>query len=463
MATILIVDDEKNILKMVAQGLKLEGYQTMTASSGEEALRICASQPVDLVLLDIILPTGLNGVETLKQLKQMRPDLNIVMMSAQKEIEIAVQTIKLGAKHYIPKTASIDDIVLTIEPLLELSHLTRENEILRNQIGTREGMVGESVVIQRLRSQIRQVASSNLGVLITGENGTGKELVANTVHQQSQRNHKPFITQNCAALPDELIESELFGHERGAFTGAATQRRGKFELADDGTLFLDEIGDMSLKAQAKVLRVLESGELQHLGGTRTLRVDVRVVAATNKDLEKEIENGNFREDLYYRLNVVPIVVPPLRERLDDLPLLVGHFVEQFHRENARLPKVIDSSAVRVMQSYSWRGNVRELKNIVERLLIMVEQDIISADDVMEVLPVPRDSSPTISTALSMEPSSQAGKSLQKMVDEAEADLIMKALEANNWNVKKTSEQLQIERSNFYKKLTKYNLKRPEVS
>ncbi|MDE0041270.1 MAG: sigma-54 dependent transcriptional regulator, partial [Candidatus Poribacteria bacterium] len=357
-----------------------------------------------------------------------------------------------------PKTVS--EILLAVNPFLELSRLSRENEVLKSQIGVKDEMIGKGGAIQQLRTQIGQVASSDLSVLITGENGTGKQLVADAIHQQSQRNRKPFISLNCAALPEELIESELFGHERGAFTGAAHQRRGKFELADGGTLFLDEIGDMSLKAQAKVLRVLEYGEIQRLGGSQTLHVDVRVIAATNKALEREIEDGAFRQDLYYRLNVVPIIVAPLRNRLDDLPSLVQHFVERFHRDNARSPKTIAPSAIRVMQSYDWPGNIRELKNIVERLLIMVPREIILSEDIAAVLPVA--SEVVISTdvtPVSLEP--QSNNSLQKMVDEAEKSFVLQAIDANRRNVKQTAEQLKIERSNFYKKLTKYNIKRPD--
>lgn len=458
--TILIVDDEKNALASVSRGLKLEGYTALTASSGEKAVEVCAAEAVDLVLLDIIMPGGMNGIETLKKLKQTQPDLNVVMMSAQQDIETAVKAMELGARNYLVKPKSVSEILQTVNPFLELSRLSRENEVLKSQIGVRDEMIGKGGAIQQLRTQIRQVASSDLSVLITGENGTGKQLVADAIHQQSQRNRKPFISLNCAALPEELIESELFGHERGAFTGAAHQRRGKFELADGGTLFLDEIGDMSLKAQAKVLRVLEYGEIQRLGGSQTLHVDVRVIAATNKSLEKEIEDAAFRQDLYYRLNVVPIIVAPLRNRLDDLPLLIHHFVERFHRDNARSPKTIDPSAIRVMQSYDWPGNIRELKNIVERLLIMVPRDVVTSDDVSAVLPVTREVVTEIdATSISLQP--QSNSSLQKMVDEAEKSLVLQALEANRWNVKQTAEQLNIERSNFYKKLSKYNIKRPD--
>ena len=434
--TILIVDDEKNALSSVSRGLKLEGYTALTASSGEEAVEVCAAEAVDLVLLDIIMPGGMNGIETLKKLRQTQPDLNVVMMSAQQDIETAVKAMELGARNYLVKPKSVSEILQTVNPFLELSRLSRENEVLKSQIGVKDEMIGKGGAIQQLRTQIGQVASSDLSVLITGENGTGKQLVADAIHQQSQRNRRPFISLNCAALPDELIESELFGHERGAFTGAAHQRRGKFELADGGTLFLDEIGDMSLKAQAKVLRVLEYGEIQRLGGSQTLHVDVRVIAATNKSLDKEIEDGTFRQDLYYRLNVVPIIVAPLRNRLDDLPLLVQHFVERFHRDNARSPKTIAPSAIRVMESYDWPGNIRELKNIVERLLIMAPHEVIVSDDVTAILSVTPEAVTEIdATSISLQP--QSSNSLQKMVDEAEKNFVLRALEVNRWNVKQT--------------------------
>lgn len=470
MATILIVDDEQNISRTVSQGLKLRGYQTLTASSGEEALELCTTESIDLVLLDILMP-GIGGIETLRRLMQIRPELDVVMISGQTEIDTALKTIELGARRYLTKTAGIDEIVHTIKPYLELSRLSRENAALKDQIGTRDEMIGESVLIKHLRSQIRQVASSNLGVLITGENGTGKQLVANAIHEQSNRNGKPLFYLNCASLPEDLIESELFGHERGAFTSAATQRLGKFELSDGSTLFLDEIGDMSLKAQSKVLHVLEYGEFERVGGSDTLVVDVRLVAATNKNLEREIETGSFREDLYYRLNVVPISVPPLRKRLDDIPLLVKYFAEQFHQDSAQPPKVIAHDAVQAMQAYNWPGNVRELKNIVDRLLIMVNREVILGDDVMDVLPLRRDSvipasdtSPVASLTQELQSTPfQPGKALQELVDEAEARFILIALEANSWNIKQTAAQLKIERSNFYKKLTKYNIKRPNES
>ena len=372
MSTILIVDDEKNILKMLSQGLGIRGYETLTAASGEEALQICASENIDLVLLDIMMENGMDGIQTLVKMLEQIPDLSVIMMSAQRDTETAAKTMELGAKRYITKPISMDKILSNVEPFLELSRLAQENRILKSQIAEDE-MVGESTAVSKLRTEIHQVAGSELGVLISGENGTGKQLVANAIHKYSQRADNPFIPVNCAALPDELVESELFGHERGAFTGADTLRQGRFEIADGGTLFLDEIGDMSLTAQAKVLRALEYGEVERLGSQRIRRVDVRIIAATNKDLSKAIELGEFRIDLYYRLKIVPIKVPSLRERLEDIPLLVKYFAERLQLNMASAPKVIDPEAYPIFQSYSWPGNIRELKNIVERLLIMVNR------------------------------------------------------------------------------------------
>ena len=469
METILIVDDEKNTLKMLSQGLKMRGYQALTAASGEQALQQCAKSEVNLVLLDIRMENGMDGVETLVKLRELYPTLNVVMMSAQQDIEIAVKTMELGAKRYITKPISIDKILSNVQPFLEISRLSQENEILKSQITITDEMVGESAAISYLRSQIKRVAGSKLGVLISGENGTGKQLVANAIHQQSRRAGKTFIPLNCAALPDELIESELFGHERGAFTGADSQRKGRFELAHGGTLFLDEIGDMSLKAQAKVLRVIETGEVERLGGNQIRTVDVRIIAATNKRLPEEIENRRFRRDLFYRLNVVPIQVPPLRERMEDIPLLVKYFAERLQLDMGSTPKVIDPAAYVVFQSYHWPGNIRELKNIVERLLIMVNRDVVMAPDVAEALSLTPQPSPLYpATAPSLEspmgvPLYKPGMALSQMVDDAEAQCILAALEENKWNIRRTSEVLEVERSNLYKKMNKYGISRPNIS
>ncbi|MDE0637640.1 MAG: sigma-54 dependent transcriptional regulator [Candidatus Poribacteria bacterium] len=457
MNTILIVDDEKNILKMLSQGLSIKGYKTLTAASGEEALQLCMSEDIDLVLLDIMMENGIDGLETLTKLLEQHPHLNVVMMSAQQDIEIAVKTMALGAKQYVTKPVSLDKILSNIEPFLELSRLAKENEILKSQIVVDDEMVGESEAVFKLRSEIRQVAASDLGVLISGENGTGKQLVANAIHRQSKRADNPFIPLNCAALPEELVESELFGHERGAFTGADSMRQGRFELADGGTLFLDEIGDMSLKAQAKVLRVLEYGEVERLGSQQIRNVDVRIIAATNKNLPLEIERGQFRTDLYYRLKIVPIEVPPLRERNEDIPILAKYFAERLQMNMASTPKVFASEAYPVFQSYRWPGNIRELKNIVERLLIMVNREIILPTDVADVLPIEKDEIQILDTTAAY----QSNTPLSTMVDSVEAKCILAALKENDWNIRRTAEVLEVERSNLYKKMNKYSIARPE--
>ena len=472
METILIVDDEKNILKMLSQGLKMRGYQALTAASGEEALKQAMKTDVDLVLLDIRMENGMDGVQTLVKLRERYPELNVVMMSAQQDIEIAVKTMELGAKRYITKPIGIDKLLSNVQPFLEISRLSQENEILKSQITPSDEMVGESAAISHLRSQIDRVAGSKLGVLISGENGTGKQLVANAIHQKSSRAAKTFIPLNCAALPDELIESELFGHERGAFTGADSRRQGRFELADGGTLFLDEIGDMSLKAQAKVLRVIETGEVERLGGNQIRIVDVRIIAATNKNLSEEIENGQFRRDLFYRLNVVPIKVPPLRERTEDIPLLVQYFAERLQLNMGSTPKAIDPGAYTVFQSYNWPGNIRELKNIVERLLIMVNRDVVMAPDVAEALSlIPQLSTSSQLSDDALDPGAlqslpsvalyKPGVALSQMMDTAEAQCILAALEEFNWNIRRTAEALEVERSNLYKKMNKYGISRPD--
>ena len=486
METILIVDDERNTLRMLSQGLQLRGYNALTAASGETALVQCAKTNVDLVLLDIRMENGMDGVQTLVKLRQQHPALNVVMMSAQRDIETAVKTMELGAKRYITKPISIDKILASVEPFLEISRLSQENEVLKSKIGPEDEMVGESPAMLNLRSQIRRVATSELTVLITGENGSGKQLVAEAIHAQSARAKKPFIPLNCAAMPDELVENELFGHERGAYTGADERRQGRFELANGGTLFLDEIADMSLRAQAKVLRVLESGEVERLGGHQIRKVDVRILAATNKDLPTEIENERFRLDLFYRLNVIPIVVPPLRERLEDIPLLVKYFAARLRLNmGTSAAKVLDPEVYAVLRAYEWPGNIRELKNIVERLMIMVNRSIVLPADVEEVLALTPQSQSVFSSwrkandedsrvispnnvsqrlannkkAVYAEPY-QPNTPLSTMVDAAEAACIQQALDEHDWNIRKTAEGLGVERSNLYKKMKKYNIERP---
>lgn len=457
MSKILIVDDELNILTSLARGLKLEGYYALTASNGKDALEIIAKEDVGLVLLDIVMPK-MDGIETLMKIKELNPELTVIMMSAQEEIEVAVKSMELGAKKYLVKPAKLDEIIETINPFLSKENtfvsVAKSGQSGRSPYRQRkhgdvvDAIIGKSPEIQQVRTQIQLVASSDERVLIFGENGTGKELVARAIHRNSHRKSQPLIEVNCAAIPEELVESELFGHERGAFTGATERRIGKFEQADKGTLFLDEIGDMSLRTQAKVLRVLETGRFERVGGNRTIKVDVRVIAASNKNLQEGMAHGNFREDLFYRLNVIPIYVPPLRERKNDISLLVKYFANEFQKDSIIPTKTIDRSAIDVMQEYSWPGNVRELKNVVVRLLVMTTRDLIVAEDVARILGLTQ----TISSNRADDE-----KSLKAMVEKAEAKFIMDALQANDWNVSQTARKLKIERSNLYKKFRKYGI------
>ncbi|GFO55994.1 sigma-54-dependent Fis family transcriptional regulator [Geomonas sp. Red276] len=451
--TILIVDDEEGIRSSLAGILEDEGYRTVCAADGAEALTICGRELPSLVLLDIWMPK-MDGIETLKKLKEQHPSLNVIMMSGHGTIETAVKSTKLGAYDFIEKPLSLEKVVVTIENALAMTRLKEENASLRGMVTQGHEMIGASAAMVRLREQIRMVAPSNASVLITGENGTGKELVARSVHFHSQRKDKPFIEINCAAIPEELIESELFGHERGAFTGAVAQKKGKFDLADGGTLFLDEIGDMSLKTQAKVLRILQEKKFERVGGTRTMEVDVRIVAATNKLLEEEIKQGSFREDLFYRLNVVPFKVPPLRERRDDIPLLTNYFLEAFCRREGRELKRLVPEAMAAMQRYDWPGNVRELKNIVERLVIMTPGGTVTFNHLPDYL---------CTEVRSNEPG--GGKldsvlelsSLREAREEFEREFIIQKLEENDWNVSRTAEAIELERSNLHRKIKSYGI------
>jgi two-component system, NtrC family, nitrogen regulation response regulator NtrX len=451
--TILIVDDEEGIRTSVAGILEDEGYRTVCAADGIEALALCGRELPGLVLLDIWMP-GIDGIETLKRLKEQHPSLNVIMMSGHGTIETAVRSTKLGAYDFIEKPLSLEKVVVTVENALAMTRLKEENASLRGMVLQSHEMIGGSAAMVQLREQIRMVAPTNASVLITGENGTGKELVARSVHFHSQRREKPFIEINCAAIPEELIESELFGHERGAFTGAVAQKKGKFDLADGGTLFLDEIGDMSLKTQAKVLRILQEKKFERVGGTRTLEVDVRIVAATNKLLEEEIRNGAFREDLYYRLNVVPFTVPPLRERRDDIALLTNYFLEAFCRREGRELKRIVPEALEAMQRYEWPGNVRELKNIVERLVIMTPGGTITLNHLPDYLSadagVREAGGGKLDSVLEL-------SSLREAREEFEREFIIQKLEENDWNVSRTAEAIELERSNLHRKIKSYGI------
>ncbi len=377
--SVLIVDDEAGVRSALGGVLRDEGYGVEAVDSGEACLDRVTRTPFDVIILDIWLP-GMDGLATLARLRQRRVDAPVVMISGHGNIESAVRAIKMGAFDFVEKPLSLDKTVLVVGNAVRQRRLEAENRALRATVDRRLTMVGESYVMAQLREQVAMAAPTNGRVLIFGENGTGKELVARSIHQLSRRRGGPFIEVNCAAIPEELIESELFGHVKGAFTGAVADRRGKFEASDGGTLFLDEIADMSLKTQAKVLRALQEQVVEPLGGTGSMKVDVRILAATNKDLPGEIRGGRFREDLYFRLNVIPIFVPPLRDRDSDIPLLASHFMEELAREYGRRPKRLDPGAAAGLRSYQWPGNVRELRNMVERLMIMVPGETITMAD-----------------------------------------------------------------------------------
>jgi two-component system nitrogen regulation response regulator NtrX len=462
--SILIVDDEIAILNSLSPILEDEGYQVTVSKSGAEALKTLISEPPDLMLLDIWMPE-MDGLETLKRAREQMPKLLIVMMSGHGSIETAVKAIKLGAYDYIEKPLSLENVTLRIRHALDQRRLEEENQNLRIKVERRFELVGTSPAMQRLRQLIATAGPTNGRVLISGENGTGKELVARAIHAASPRRDRLFVAVNCAAIPENLIESELLGHERGAFTGATVQKRGQFEQADGGTLFLDEIGDMSLNTQAKVLRVLQEQQFTRVGGTKLIKVDVRVIAASNKDLAQEIGKGNFRDDLFYRLNVLPIEVPPLRERPEDIPLLVRHFLQAHAEEQGLKPKDITPDALELLKQYEWHGNIRELRNLIERLMIMVPASVIDASHAalfMQVRPsaVPAGGQPATSTG-----SALAGKhydSLRDARNAFEREYIGRKLREHNGNVSRTADDLQIERSHLHRKIKLLNIElRPE--
>jgi two-component system, NtrC family, nitrogen regulation response regulator NtrX len=448
---ILIVDDEPAIQKALRDVLEDEGYHVSVAGSGPEALRTVADEVPDLVFLDIWMPR-MDGLETLAELKRLRPEATVVVISGHGTIETAIKATRLGAWDFIEKPLSLEKTLVTVTRALEHGRLERENAALRAQLEQRTEIIGNSAVLRALREQIATAAPTSGRVLIHGENGSGKELVARAIHALSARAEQPFVEVNCAAIPEELIESELFGHERGAFTGAQARRRGKFEVADGGTLFLDEIGDMSLKTQAKVLRALEEQAFERVGGRETLKVDVRVIAASNRDVISLIAQGGFREDLFYRLNVIPIEVPPLRARREDVPALVEHFIRVFCAENGKRLKTVAPAALTYFLSYDWPGNVRELRNMVERLVIMVPGEMIGAEDVPP--PVrPKTDSPSTAAG--------DGKPLKEARDGFERAYILAELRAQDWNMTRTAERLGIERSHLYRKIRAYGITPPK--
>ncbi len=448
-ALVLVVDDEKNIQVTLSRALTMAGWAVETASGGREALEKIAALPVDVVVMDVRMP-DLDGLAVLEKARETRPELPVVIMSGHGSIETVRSAFKLGAFDYLEKPITEKDkLLVAVKNALAMQTLRAENAALRREAGRLE-MVGSGPAMQRLFEIIGRAGPSEGRVLITGENGSGKELVARALHEHSRRREAPFVKLNCAAVPAELIESELFGHERGAFTGAVAARRGKFELADGGTLFLDEVGDMPPAMQAKVLRVLQEGEFERVGGQQTLRCDVRVVAATNKDIAAEVEAGRFREDLYYRLNVVPVHTPALREHKEDLPELCARFLAEFCERNGRRPMQLAREALLTLQAHDWPGNVRELRNQVERLVILCDGPEISAADVARVLPGAR--KPRTDRL-------RPGAGFHELVEDAEREILLSALDQNQGNVSDTARALGLERSHLYKKMRALGVKR----
>ncbi len=462
-ATILVVDDEKNIRRTLRMVLEGSGFNTLEAASAEECLETLASQEVDLLILDVRLPK-MSGIEALKKIRG-EPEtrrLPVLMVSGHASVAEAVQAVQLGATDFFEKPLDRDRILVTVRNALQTWQLQREVEQLRADVEHRYEMTGESAVIRSLFAKLEKVAPTNGRVLISGESGTGKELIARAIHKLSPRADEPFVKVNCAAIPAELIESELFGYERGAFTGAQGRKKGMFELANGGTLFLDEIGDMSASAQAKVLRALQSGEISRVGGEKAIAVDVRVLAATNKDLELEVRDGRFREDLYFRLNVVPIVSPPLRERRSDIHLLVKGFLREFAAESGLREKPIDEEVIEALAERPWPGNVRELRNVAERMAIL-SGDRITLGDLPEegvLSEVRRESSAPSDLPATLDESGER-LTLREYRSRAEKDYILTTLDEVGWNISRAATILGVERTNLHKKMRSYGIRREE--
>jgi two-component system nitrogen regulation response regulator NtrX len=465
---ILVIDDEGAIRDSLRMILEYEDYQFVGAATGQEGIATVQRERPDLVLLDIKMP-GMDGLEVLRKLHALDETLPIVMISGHGTTATAVEAIRSGALDFLDKPLSSERVIVTLQNALRQSELRSENRELKLAMESKYEIVGQSPALRRVLEAVQRAAPTNATVMLLGESGVGKELVARTVHRNSPRAGQRFVQVNCAAIPEELIESELFGHEKGSFTGATEKQIGKFEQADRGTIFLDEVGDMSPKTQAKVLRVLQEQEVERLGSARTIKVDVRVIAATNKDLEEAIARGEFREDLFFRLNVIPIVVPPLRERREDIPQLVHHFAKLMGEEHNLKPKKFDPAAMEALQRYRWRGNIRELRNTVERVLIMSPADVVRFDDLpgeirsgesraaspaAEVRPSPAPASAPAASSSNTPPSG----TLREFKDAAERAYLVQKLRENNWNISKTAEVIDTPRSNLYKKLEQYGIK-----
>ena len=450
MPTVLIVDDERNIRATLARGLRLSGYRTEEAGNGLEALKVLDDGGIDLVVLDVQMPE-MGGLELLSAMRERRLSVPTIVLTAHGSIERAVHAVKLGAYDFIEKPPSIERILLAAGNALDRDRLLKENRRLAEESGLGDEILGTAEATSALRTTLARVAASEATVLLLGENGTGKELAARAIHAGSSRSSKPLIIVNCAAIPDALFESELFGHVRGAFTGATEAHRGKFQQADGGTLFLDEIGETPQQAQPKLLRALESGDVETVGGRGPERVDVRLIAATNRDLAAAVAAGSFRPDLYYRLAVVPLRLPSLRERAVDIPTLAAHFLDAACRKNRVKPKVLSPDAIARLAAYAWPGNVRELRNAMERVAILVPDDVVGAAHLAFLDPAARD-----------DLRAQDGESseLASMMERHERALILAALERNRWKMTRTAEVLGLERSHLYKKLKALGIERP---
>jgi two-component system nitrogen regulation response regulator NtrX len=448
---ILVVDDEAAIRDSLKMTLEYEGYEFLSAATGQEGLALIERESPDLVLLDVKMP-GMDGLEVLDRIRAINDALPVVVVSGHGTISTAVEATKKGAFDFIEKPFASDRVLVSLRNALDQRRLRDENRSLKKAVEVRHQMIGDSLALKQVTAAIARAAPTNATVLIQGESGVGKELVARTIHRNSLRSRERFVQVNCAAIPEELIESELFGHEKGSFTGATEKQVGKFEQADRGTIFLDEVGDMSAKTQAKVLRVLQEGEVERLGSARTIKVDVRVIAATNKNLEEEIEKGHFREDLYFRLAVIPIFVPPLRERPADIPQLVRYYIEQLSRDNNTRPKRITQAALDALQRYRWKGNIRELRNTVERLIIMTAGDTIDAVDLPDLL-----RSPAVAAKPGGDSEPARAGTLREFKDVSERAYLVAKLRENGWNISKTAEVIDTPRSNLYKKLEQYQI------
>jgi len=446
---ILIVDDEKNIRTSLGRFFDLHGHQVATVENGADALEYVRKNSFDCIVLDLKLP-DMDGIQVLDKIREVDLFVPIILLTAHGSTSRAVEAIKKGAFDFFEKPTDEEKLLIAVRNAYQLSRLSREKSDSFRELDRKYELVGDSPLMMSLREQIERVAAKNTRVLISGESGTGKELVAYGIHRKSNRRDKPFVKVNCAAIPHELFESELFGHEKGAFTGAIQQRIGKFEQADGGTLFLDEIGEIPLSLQPKILRALQENEIQRVGGQKEIHVDVRTLAATNRKLEEEVRKNNFREDLYYRLNVFPIIVPPLRERREDLPALVSHFLKRVCEENNMRPLEIEPDALDLLYSYDYPGNIRELRNLMERLMILASGSTITTQDASRVIP---------KSATESEPRSQS--LLYSRLEDTERDLILKTLEEHRWQISKVARILGLERSHLYKKMKHYGISRPE--